>query len=310
MKKVVIRVDPERRQWWKETMIKLLPGYDVLLWDEDNFDKRDIGYAIVWAPPAGALASLPNLECVLSVGAGISHITDDPTFPKNVPIIRTTGEALRQRMCEYISLHVLRIHRRLPEIERAAKDREWRQFVEPVASNVMVGIMGVGNLGAAVGSTLRGLGYQVRGLSRRGRPLDGIEIFKNNRMSEFLKDTNILVSMLPGTDETKNIIDAKTISQLPAGSWIINVGRGNQVVDSDLINGLDTGQLGGAVLDVFRKEPLPRDHPFWRHPKILITCHTASAIEPAVGGKIIADNLIAFAEGQKIPDLVDIEQGY
>jgi glyoxylate/hydroxypyruvate reductase len=309
-KKVVIRVDPERRQWWKETMSKLLPELDVVLWDEDKFRKEDISYAIVWAPPRGALASLPNLECVLSVGAGVAHITEDPSYPRKVPIIRTVGTALRQRMCEYVALHVLRIHRRLPEIEEAARAGEWKQFVEPVASNIVVGVMGVGNLGTAVGSTLRGLGYQVKGWSRRGRPVEGIKIYTRDQLPAFLEGVHILVSILPGTADTENVIDSRTISLLPKGAWVINVGRGSQVNESDLIAGLNSGHLAGAVLDVFRREPLPSDHPFWKHPKILITSHTASAIEPSVGGTIIAENLRAFMRGEKVSDVVDIEQGY
>jgi glyoxylate/hydroxypyruvate reductase A len=310
MKKIVIRVDPERRQWWKETMISLLPGYEVYLWDEDEFDKNDIDYAIVWAPPSGMLAALPKLQAIFSVGAGVSHITDDPTFPRHVPIIRTTGPALRQRMCEYIAMHVLRIHRRLPEIERAARAGEWKQFVEPVASNVRVGIMGAGNLGAAASNTLIALGYDVRTLSRRGDPVSGLTIYPRTAISEFLHGINILICMLPGTPETDDIISADSIGKLPTGAWIINVGRGTLVNDDDLLAALDRDHLGGAVLDVFRREPLPSDHAFWHHPKILITSHTASAIEPAVGGEIIANNLLSFVAGKKLSDLVDIDQGY
>lgn len=310
MPKVVIRVDPERRQWWKSTMVELLPGYEIYLWDEDQFERDEISYAIVWAPPSGMLASLRNLKAVFSVGAGVSHITDDPTFPRKVPIIRTTGPALRQRMCEFVALHVLRIHRRLPEIEQSASRREWKQFVEPIASNVRVGVMGMGNLGTAAAKALRGLGYDVRGLSRRGREIDGFPMFQQDQIGRFLQDLNIVISMLPGTPETDDILNRRTFSQLPQGSWVINVGRGSQVNDDDLLSALDSGHLGGAVLDVFRREPLAPDHPFWQRPNILITSHTASAIEPATGGQIIAGNLLAFAAGRKLQDLVDIEQGY
>jgi glyoxylate/hydroxypyruvate reductase A len=310
MQKIVIRVDPERRQWWKQTMSELLPEYEFVLWDEDDFDKGEIIYAITWSPPAGALASLPNLKAVFSVGAGISHITDDPSYPRHVPIIRTTGERLRQRMCEYITLHVLRIHRRLPEIEAASARREWKQFVEPVASNVVVGLMGVGNLGGAVASSLQGLGYSVRGLTREGKPRAGLEVFPYGEISQFLAGVNILISILPGTPETENIVRSEHLTQLPDGAWVINVGRGSQVNDEDLLAALDTGKLAGAVLDVFRREPLPSEHPFWAHPKILITSHTASAIEPAVGGEIIAKNIRDFVAGAPVADLVDMDRGY
>jgi glyoxylate/hydroxypyruvate reductase len=309
-KRVVIRVDPERRAWWKETMSNLLPEMEVFLWDEDSYCKEEINYAIVWTPPHGGLARLPNLECVFSVGAGVSHITDDPSYPWHIPIVRTVGPPLQQRMREYVALHVLRIHRRLPEIEAASKAREWKQFVEPVAGDVMVGIMGMGNLGTPTALTLRGLGYQVKGLSRRGRPVDGVEVYKRDDLPRFLNNLKILVVILPATRDTDNIINHRTIHLLPRGAWIIGAGRGTQISDSDLMNALDEGHLEGAVLDVFRQEPLPTNDPLWKHPKILITSHTASAIEPSVGGKIIADNLRAFMEGQEVPDLVDMTQGY
>jgi glyoxylate/hydroxypyruvate reductase A len=310
MKKIVIRIEPERSQWWKKTISSHMPDLDVVLWDEDEYQKEDIAYAIVWAPPAGGLAELPNLRCVVSVGAGVSHITDDPTYPRNVPIIRTVGAPLRQRMCEYVALHVLRIHRRLPEIEKASRAGEWKEFIEPLASEIQVGIMGMGNLGSAAARTLVELGYRVRGWSRRGRPIPGLDVYGAEHLDEFLDGVQILVSILPATPETDHIICRRTLSRLPKGAWVIAAGRGNQIHDSDLLAALDSGHIAGAVLDVFRKEPLPSSDPFWHHPKILITCHTASFIDPSVGGQIIAENLKAFIEGRSISDIVDIEQGY
>jgi glyoxylate/hydroxypyruvate reductase A len=310
IKKLVIRVDPERRSWWKETVSKFLPDLEILLWDEDKYLSEEISYAVVWAPPFGGLAKLINLECVLSVGAGISHIIDDPTYPRHVPIIRTVNDALRQRMSEYVALHVLRIHRRLPEIEESAKQASWNQFLEPIAQEIQVGIMGMGNLGAAAAKTLLGLGYRVRGWSRRGSPVEGVDVYGFEALDDFLEGNRILISILPATCQTENILNEQTISKLPRGSWIINAGRGTQINDLDLLCALDSGHLSGAVLDVFRQEPLPKESAFWNHSKILITCHTASAIEPAIGGKTIADNLLAFIRNEAVNGLVNIEQGY
>ena len=307
---IVIRVDPSTRAFWKETISGLLPDANVFLWDEDDFDSSKIDYAIVWAPPARMLASLENLRAVFSVGAGISHITDDPSVPTSLPIIRTTGDVLRQRMCEYIALHVLRIHRRLPELEAASKAKTWNWIVEPTAESKTVGIMGLGNLGAAVAKTLKGLGYSVRGLARTRKTIEGISTFVPTELDAFLSDVDILVSVLPGTGATDNILNEDTIGKLPKGAWIINVGRGSQIDDAALLSALNSDHLGGAVLDVFRKEPLPEEHAFWGHPKILITSHTASAIEAPVGGKIIANNIRKFSANEEIEDLVDREQGY
>lgn len=308
--KIVVRTDDSTIRFWQKTLSELLTEATVYCWKIDSFDPEEIEYAVVWAPPSGMLASLPNLRAVFSVGAGISHITDDPTTPESLPIIRTTGEDLRNRMCEYILLHVLRIHRRLPEIEEASKKQVWNWIVEPTASSKTVGIMGIGNLGLSVAKSLLNVGYNVKGLARTKKEIDGLEVYTPEQMSYFLQNLDILISILPGTEKTENIIRKETLDQLPKGAWVINVGRGSQVKDDDLISALDIGHLNGAVLDVFRQEPLPSDHPFWKHPKILITSHTASAIESSVGGKIIASNIQKFSKGEHFDDIVDLNRGY
>jgi glyoxylate/hydroxypyruvate reductase len=311
MSTLVIRVDPERRAWWKETLQKMLPDLRIVLWDEDQFDPRDIEYAVVWNPPLGFFKDLVNLKCVASVGAGVAHILKDPNYPKRVPIIRTVGEDLRRRMSEYVALHVLRFHRRLPEIEAAQKNHQWVQYVEPLARETTVGVMGLGNLGGFAARTLAALGYKVAGWARRPKNFEGVTVYAGNeQLADFLANTKILVCMLPETPLTINILNQQTFDAMPKGSYLINVGRGQNLVEGDLLRALDDGKLNGATLDVFWNEPLPSEHPFWSHSKILITFHTASAIEPKVGGQIIANNIKAFISGVYVPDIVDIEQGY
>jgi glyoxylate/hydroxypyruvate reductase A len=308
---LLIRVDPERRSWWKKTLETLLPEIRVVLFDEDEYIPSDITIAVVWNPPIGMFKKFSNLRCVISVGAGVSHILKDPDYPRHVPIIRTTGESLRIRMSEYVALHVLRFHRRLPEIEIAHKERKWTQFLAPVAPEVQVGIMGLGNLGAFCARTLFALRYSVVGWSRRKKEIEGVTcFFGDDQLDKFLSSTQIIVCMLPQTSKTKDILCAKTFTSMQKGSYLINVGRGECLVEEDLIAALDNGRLAGATLDVFREEPLPSRSSFWTHPKILVTCHTASAIDPAVGGQIIAENVKAFLRGDHVSDVVDIEQGY
>ena len=308
---VVIRVDPERREWWKATLSDLLPDFEVYLWDEDSFDKASIDYAVVWMPPLGALASLPNLRCVFSVGAGVAHILRDSTYPQHVPIVRTVSEDLRRRMCEYVALHVLRVHRRLPEIESADRRSEWVQYVEPLARDYPVGLLGLGNLGAAVARTLSVIGYPVNGWSRRGRPVENVDVYTgDDGLRELLANSQVVVSLLPGTPATENLLDSEALSRMPEGSHLINVGRGETIVDEDLLAHLSSGHIASATLDVFRSEPLPTDHQFWSTESVLVTSHTASAIEPATGGRVIADNIAAFDRGDSLPDTVDLAQGY
>jgi len=310
-KTVVIRSDPDRRQWWKATFQNLLPEFEVVLLDEDDYSDDDVHYAVVWNPPLGMFGRFPNLECVVSIGAGISHILKDPNYPLNIPLIRTTGLPFQVRMAEYVVLHVLRFHRKLASIESSHSKRQWVQYLTPLASEVTVGFMGLGNLGSFAAQAISRLGFRTRGWSRRGKPVAGVEVFQGEeQLGEFLKDSNILVSILPQTPETENLLSSKIFQLLPDNSFFINAGRGENLVDEDLLTALNNGKLAGATLDVFRNEPLSATSPLWNHPKILITCHTAAAIDPRVGGQIIASNLRTFSRGEFVRDLVDISQGY
>lgn len=307
---LVVHVGPARAQWWKEHLQGLLPELDVRLWDEP-YDVADVRQAVVWKPPAGGLKRFPNLEVIVSMGAGIDHVLVDPELPRHLPLIRTTGFDLTQRMREYVCLHVLRLHRRLPEIEAAQGRREWLQLVNPPAYERKVGVMGLGNLGADCARSLSMLGFDVAGWARRDHDIEGVECFAgNDRFDEFLARTEILVCLLPLTEATRGILDASLFARLPKGACIINVARGEHLVERDLLDALASGQIRAAALDVFHDEPLPHDHPFWDHPDVLVTPHVASLIDPVSGGKAIADNIRRFMRGEPVPDLVDIERGY
>jgi len=307
---LIIRVGAVRAQWWKEHMQTLLPEIDCRLWDEPG-DPDEIEYALVWKPPAGGLKKFINLKCIVSMGAGIDHVLADPELPKNIPIIRTTGNDLTQRMREYICLHVLRHHRRLVEIEEGQKLKQWRQAVNPPANERCVGIMGLGRLGRDAARTLTAIGFDVRGWSRTAKDIPDVSCFDGHSgLIPFIESSEILVCLLPLTESTRGILNKTLFSKLPDGACIINAARGEHLVDSDLLEALDEGVIDYATLDVFHTEPLPDSHPFWEHPRILITPHVASLIDPVSGGKAIAENLRLFINGEDVPDLVDLSQGY
>lgn len=307
---LVIRVGQARAEWWRAHMQTLLPEIECRSWDDPG-PLEAVKYAVVWKPPAGGLKRFPNLEVIVSIGAGIDHILVDPELPQGVPIIRTTGSDLTQRMREYVCLHVLRFHRRLPELEEAQPLREWRQGVNPPAYERKVGVMGLGNLGADAAKTLAMIGFDVAGWSRSPKEIDGVTTFAGeDELDAFLARTEILVCLLPLTEATRGILDASLFARLPEGAFLINCARGEHLVDSDLLAALDSGRLAGATLDVFHQEPLPADSPFWDHPKVLVTPHVASLIDPEAGGKMIAANLRRFIAGQPVPDLVDLSKGY
>ncbi len=306
---LVIHVGGAHESWWLEHLQLLLPEIECRLW-HDAGDPADILYAVVWRPPAGGLKQFPNLRCIVSVGAGIDHVLADPELPRAIPIIRTTGDELTQRMREYVCLQVLRQHRRVWELEEAERARRWRQTVNPPAYERRVGVMGLGRLGGDAARALAGIGFDVAGWARREKRIAGVTCFAAGALDDFLRRTEILVCLLPLTEATRGMLDARLFARLPEGACVINAARGEHLVEADLLAALDSGHLEAATLDVFHDEPLPPEHPFWSHPRVSVTPHVASMIDPVAGGAAIAANLRAFIGGEAVPDLVDLEQGY
>ena len=300
---VILKVTKKRAKWWQSHLASLLPDFEFFQPDEVT-KKCVIEYAIVWRPAPGWLKTFPNLKCIISIGSGIDHILSDPELPKNIPIIRTTGPILTNQMREYVVLHVLRLHRELPIFESAQNKMEWKSHLVPPASERSVGIMGLGNLGSNCAHALSNIGFKVCGWAKSQKSLPNIKCFSENDKIEFLNNADILVCMLPLTPETDGILNSELFSHLPSGASLINVARGQHLIENDLLDGLKSGHLRRATLDVFREEPLPENHPFWTHPNILITPHTASIVDPVLGGQIIADNLKKFVSAQYIKDLV------
>lgn len=300
----------DKTKWWVDMLRGLLPGWDVMpLHDAD--DPATIDYAVVWRPRTGDLARFPNLRAIVSIGAGIDHVLDDAELPRSVPIIRTVGSDLTQRMREYVALHVLRHHRDMPRQLRAQAEHDWHAIVVPVAPLRIVGVMGLGNLGAVVAQTLAGLGFSTRGWARSAKSINGVKCYTGaETFNAFLDGCEILVNLLPLTNDTRGIMNAHLFQRLPKGACVINCARGQHLEDNDLLVALDSGHIKQATLDVFHQEPLPKDHPFWAHPAITVTPHVASQIDAGTGSRIIAANLLEFAERGTCADVADAQRGY
>ncbi len=300
----------DKTQWWVKMFEGLLPGWDIMSVD-DATDPETIDFGIVWRPRTGDLARFPNLKAIVSIGAGIDHVLEDTELPQGVPIIRTVGTDLTQRMREYVALHVLRHHRDMPRQLQAQAEADWHAIVVPVAPNRTVGVMGLGNLGAAAAQTLAGLGFNTRGWSKSAKEIEGVTCFAGEAgLTDFLDGCEIVVNLLPLTDATRGILNAELFSKLPKEACIINCARGPHLVDEDLLAALDSGQIKQATLDVFHQEPLPADHPFWAHRAITVTPHVASQIDAETGGRIIAENLKEFAATGTCKDVADAGRGY
>ena len=295
---------------WRGELARLTAELDIRLWP-DIGDPAQIEYALVWRPEQGLLASLPNLRLILSLGAGVDHILCDPQLPRGVPIVRLVDPYLTDAMGEYVVLQVLRLHRQDLEY-RAQQDAEvWRELPQKNACERNVGILGFGEIGQNAGRKLAALGFPVAGWGRRPRLVPGFQTYAGPEgLSQLLPQTEILVCLLPLTSETEGILCARHFAALPRGAGLVNAGRGGHLVEEDLIPALASGQLSAAALDVFREEPLPPAHPFWRHPRILVTPHIAGITNPATAAAIILDNLRRFEEGRPLLNQVDPAQGY
>lgn len=307
---VVYLGDPDETREWVDLLSAVLPEFEVRDFDDPG-DVAGVRYAVVWAPPAGGIARFPGLKAVVSIGAGVDHVLRDPDLPRHLPILRTTGPDMVQRMREYVALHVLAHHRALAATDAQQARAEWRQIVTPVASRRRVGIMGLGNIGSACAETVALLGFDTAGWSMRRKTIAGVSCYAGpDDLPEFLGRTDILVCLLPLTDATRDILDADLFQRLPKGAAVINVGRGGHLVEADLLRALDRGHLSGATLDVFRTEPLPPDSPLWRHPRIRVTPHVASLIDAATGASVIAGNIRQFERDGTSDGVADALRGY
>ena len=310
MKAAVYLPLEDKIQWWVEMLQGLLPGWQVVAMDQAS-EPESIDVAVVWRPRTGDLARFANLKAIVSIGAGIDHVLADENLPVGVPIIRTVGDDLTQRMREYVALHVLRHHRDMPRQLQAQAEADWHAIVVPVAPNRTVGVMGLGNLGAAAAQTLAGLGFATRGWSKSPKEISGVTCYSGAEgFDAFLDGCEILVNLLPLTEATRGILNAELFAKLPREACVINCARGPHLVDDDLLAALDSGQVKQATLDVFHQEPLPADHPYWAHPQVTVTPHIASETRPASASHVIADNIRRAEAGEPLLHLVDRARGY
>lgn len=279
---------------------------------DDPASPETITY-MVYAPngPVSDFRPFVNLRAVLSLWAGVEGIVTNPTLTQ--PLARMVDPGLTEGMRDYVTGHVLRHHLGIPALA-AGQDGIWRNdsAVPPLARERPVGILGKGALGMACARALAGLGFPVAAWGRRPSPsAEGIEALAGPEgFAKLLSRSEILVGLLPSTPETRNLLDATAFARMPRGAAIINAGRGDLIDDDALLAALDSGQVGGATLDVFRTEPLPADHPYWRHPRILVTPHVAAETRPATASEVIAENIRRAEAGQPLLYLVDRPAGY
>jgi glyoxylate/hydroxypyruvate reductase A len=286
------------------------PEVDLRVWPETG-PREEIELVLCWKHPLGELRNYPNLKCIASLGFGVDHILRDPGLPPGVPVARLVDEGMTRAMSEYVIAAVLNHTRRFDLFRQDQSQRVWRPRRPLHAPEVRVGIMGLGTLGRDAAAKLRLLGFPVAGWSRTPKEVAGVSCLAGaERLDEFLSRTDILVCLLPLTPATQGILDRRVFSRLPADAYLINAARGDHLVEEDLLAALDSGHLAGACLDVFRTEPLPESHPFWNHPRIVVTPHSASHTYPAAVAPQIIENFRRVRAGQAPLNAIDIDKGY
>lgn len=260
-------------QPWLAQLRLAFPGADIALWQPGA---APADYALVWAPPQQLLDEQTALKALFNMAAGVDALMQMRLSP-GVPIFRLDDAGMAVQMAEFVCQAVIRHYRELDPVEADARGGNWRQRKPRRRTDFPVGVMGLGVLGKRVLAALKAFEFPLRGWSRTPQAIDGVRTYCGpSQWPEFLASTRVLINLLPLTPETENILNRDTLSRLQAGGYLINVARGRHLVDADLLDLLASGQLSGAALDVFRQEPLPAEHPFWRHPLISITPHTSA----------------------------------
>ena len=295
---------------WRAQLTRLTQELEVRVWPEIG-DPAAIDYALVWRPEPGFLASLPNLKLILSLGAGVDHLLGDPRLPLHLPILRLVDPHMTDAMSEYVVLQVLRLHRRDLDYRNQQGAGVWRELDQQNAGQRRVGILGLGELGQDAAKKLKALGFDVAGWSRSEKAVEGVRSYAGAAgLAPLLGRSEIIVCLLPLTAETEGILNTRTLALLPKGAALVNAARGAHLVEEDLLAALASGQISAAVLDVFREEPLPVDHSFWHHPRVVVTPHIAAFTNPATASPIILDNIRRFEEGRPLLNRVDPARGY
>lgn len=307
----LLLIAPDRNmKSWETALKEADPNLDIDIWPAVP-DKKRVHFAVCWNQPKLVLDQYPNLKAVTSLGAGVDHLLTDEALPESVDICRVISPYLIQQMKEYVLGAVINIQRNFVRYIRQKDQGKWQAHEHPLAENLHIGVMGLGELGLPVAQQLADLNYIVSGWSQSKKEIKKVETFSGKGdLEAFLNNSQILVCLLPLTPETDGILELDLFKQLKRPAWIVNVARGEHLVDEDLIYALDSNILQGAWLDTFSEEPLPDKHPFWNRSNIMITPHIASITQPSEVAEQVVDNYKRALSGMELNYSVSREKGY
>ena len=285
------------------------PNLEVDIWPKVK-NKDRVTFAVAWNHPKNVLGNYPNLKAVSSLGAGVNHLLNDESLSEEIKFARLITSSLKSEMAEYVLQAVLAYRQHTTRYTDQKREAFWDKHKLIPKEDSVIGILGLGEMGLSIADLLILNGYKVNGWSRSKKDVEGITSFSENELGDFLNSSNILICALPLTDKTHSILDLELFKKLKEPGYLINVGRGQHLIEEDLIYAIDTGVLAGAWLDVFEEEPLPSNHLFWNRPKIMITPHIAAVTDPKEAAEQIIENYKRSLSGMEMVNSVEKEKGY
>lgn len=307
---IIFQDNGNHRQEWLEAIKQTLPQAQVRIWQEG--DNAHADYAIVWKPSAAMLVGRNDLKAIFSRGAGVDGILQlAGALPDGVPVIRLSDAGMGIQMAEYVTHAVLAYFRRFDAYQGLQHARQWQPLAARKRADFHIGVLGLGVLGQRIIAALQHFDFPVNGWSRTKKNLAGVQCFAGREdLPAFMQASQVVVCILPLTDDTRGILNRDTLSALPQGAYLINVARGAHLVEADLLALIQQGHIAGATLDVFAEEPLPAEHAFWQEPRISLTPHIAALTMIEESVVQIARNMQALEQGAPVTGVVDLTRGY
>jgi glyoxylate/hydroxypyruvate reductase A len=312
--RVLLNIPPDADPCWLELLRAALPRaqvYPRASGQPVDPDAMPADYVIAYGPCETLFDEQRRMKAIFNLGAGVRHLLTLPNLPRDVPVIRLEDAGMAEQMVRYVLAAALRFVQRLDVYARQQRDVRWEQHEPRSPSSVGAGVMGLGVIGGQVARALAAQGFTVRGYARSAKDVEGVAVFAGEaRFDAFLDGLDFLVCVLPATPATDGILNRRSLSRLAEGAHVVNIGRGAALVEDDLVALIESGKLGGATLDVFREEPLPSDHPFWRQPEILVTPHVSGLTIPEAAVTQVAGKIARLERGEPVTGIVAIEKGY
>lgn len=295
---------------WLVAFSNYVPELKICVYPDDNFDSDDIEMVLIWKHPYGLLNKFKNLRAIQVMAAGVDHAIADKELP-NVSIARIIDPDMAKDLAQYAAAYVLKIVKRITHWQQKQEEHQWAKQPPFNFSHLTIGVMGLGAMGQATAMMLANLDLQVVGWSKSLKKIERIDCYVgDSELDLFLARTDILICMLPLTEATRNILNLQLFRRLKPNAYVMNLGRGEHLIEEDLLFALENGILSGAILDVFRIEPLPAEHLFWSHPLITVTPHIASMSNPDTAIAQVVANIHNVMTKQPLINVVDRKLGY